>query len=164
MEKPTDAMLAEIQALLDEDDDEAVLPETDDAPIRGVPTVHRSTLNAPMDAEGADTPLAPDVRSQLIQPVRSSRHHLRNSGRTLGHWAIRTCLGLQSYHYIPGVKGQECIERQFANTPEGPWLALPTPETRYCRDRGEDGMWKPTREMNADTVAAFLYALETGDA
>ena len=40
-------MLAEIQALLDEDDDAEVLPETDDAPIRGVSTLHARPESLP---------------------------------------------------------------------------------------------------------------------
>lgn len=49
--KPTDEMLAEIQAILDEDDDES-LPD-EDAPVRGVSTQHRRP-----DEEPPENPLS----------------------------------------------------------------------------------------------------------
>lgn len=148
-------MLAEIQAILDEDDDTAVLPETDDAPIRGVSTLHArpESLDA-RDWEVLQSRIRVRSENNILFINDTEYTFAFNSNNINGQWIPVTQDGIPSCVFH-GHNGNR-FERQFALTPDGPWFSRPFGDVHYFRDRQlPHGTWYRIAPLSAH-VKSFI--------
>ena len=171
-------MLEEIQALLDEDDDAEVLPETDDAPVRGVSTLHARPescwTSTPERERSPNAESWEDLQSRLRVrsetdivltiadscssfPRAEYRFTFSPNGVN-GQWMMITREGMPVCVY-QGYNTGNIIERQFALTPDGPWFSTPYEDVHYFRDRMTNGTWSKVSPLSAHGKARICEEL-----